>query len=551
MLAPGTSVGRYLVERKVAEGGMAEIYLATARGPAGFSKEVVLKVVRSYLATDPQFVELFIAEARLASRLNHANVVQIFDFGKHDDTYYLAMEYVRGASLWKLRLRCRELGVAFPVTLAAELCARVAAGLHAAHSLTDPEGQLLGVVHRDVSPPNILLAFDGAVKLTDFGIAKATSLHTSPGVLKGKLAYMSPEQSRGDPIDARTDIFALGVVLWELLTGGRLFDAETDQGVLRAVQQSAIAPPMRLNPDVPQELSEAVMKALDRDPAKRFQTAFEFERALTNFVLAHAQSMEDTALGPFLQNLCSDSVVMGTPLPTESGGSGGEFSPLAPTVAARRLSDPAAGPEKTELPPVARPDVSNRRFDPLPVGGGTISEKPLSPSAAAFEAAAKELEGAPRRRVIMGLMLSALLGAGASVLYLSTRPAVVVVQPTAPAPPEPAVDAGPSEPRVDAGPSEPRADAGPSQPLKPGPAPIASPKLAGAPRPRPSGVLSLYTDPWSKVYLNGKLLGDTPRKFELPSGLQELLLVNEAQNLRRTIEVDIQPGQTTEKKLKL
>lgn len=302
MLGPGTQIGRYEVTRKLAEGGMAEIYLARAVGPEGFSKDVVIKVVRSFLATDPQFVQMFIAEARLASRLNHANVVQIFDFGKHEDTYYLAMEYVRGASLWDLRNRCRQEGIPFPATLAAEIATQIARGLQYAHSLSI-KGQRLGVVHRDVTPHNVLLSFDGAVKLTDFGIAKATTTHTAPGMLKGKFAYMSPEQAQGQPVDARTDVFALGIVLWELLTGGRLFDGDSALAVLRAVEGSVIVPPARLNPDVPADLSDIVMKALARPLPERFQTAFELEKALATWVLRTAQSVEDTSVSMFLQSL--------------------------------------------------------------------------------------------------------------------------------------------------------------------------------------------------------------------------------------------------------
>jgi eukaryotic-like serine/threonine-protein kinase len=443
MLAAGTTVGRYLVEHKIAEGGMAEIYLASAKGPEGFSKEVALKVVRSYLATDPQFVELFIAEARLASRLNHANIVQIFDFGKHDDTYYLAMEYVRGASLWNLRLRCREAGVPFPVTLAAEICAKTAAGLHAAHSLAD-QGRVIGVVHRDVSPHNVLLSFDGAVKLTDFGIAKATSTHTSPGVLKGKLAYMSPEQSRGDPIDARTDVFALGVVLWELLTGGRLFDGDTDLAVVKAVQQSAIAPPMRLNPDVPKVLSDVVMKALERSASDRFQSAFEFERALTNFVISHAKKMEDTAVGPFVQQMFREAFEPSAePTPAQVDALPVPSSPLAQTVAARKSGN--VGAMKTELPPAPRAEgAAARRFDPLPVPEPSV----VAPAPLALPVAAAPAAFSSRVPLVLGGL--ALLGAlaGAAIMARATKTPVAVVTPIVEAapPPPPALDAAVNEP---------------------------------------------------------------------------------------------------------
>ncbi|RKG95742.1 serine/threonine protein kinase, partial [Corallococcus sp. CA053C] len=301
-LEAGTHVGKYVVRRKLAEGGMAEIFLCTARGPEGFEKEVVIKRVRAFLATDPDFVQMFIAEARLASRLNHANVVQIFDFDKHEDTYYLAMEYVRGCSLWELRKRSKEAMAPMPTTLVAHIGAEVARGLHYAHRLR-VNGELLHLVHRDVTPHNVLVSYDGAVKLTDFGIAKAGNKLTNPGVLKGKFAYMSPEQARGESVDVRTDVFALGVVLWELLTGGRLFQGDSEIAVLRAVQESTIVPPARLNPDVPPDLDAAICRALERDLSKRFQTAGELERALAQCVLNHARSVDDTDVGAYVRRL--------------------------------------------------------------------------------------------------------------------------------------------------------------------------------------------------------------------------------------------------------
>ncbi|MFY0568869.1 protein kinase domain-containing protein [Archangium lansingense] len=301
-LEAGTPIGKYVVKRKLAEGGMAEIYLATSMGAEGFEKEVVIKRVRSFLA-DAEFVQMFIDEARLTSRLNHANLVQIFDFDKHEDTFYLAMEYVRGCSLWELRKRCREKGISVPPVLVAHIGAQVAAGLQYAHRVKSPDGELIHLVHRDVTPHNVLLSYDGAVKLTDFGIAKHRDKLTQPGVLKGKFAYMSPEQARGEAVDARTDVFALGVVLWEMLIGGRLFDGDSELAVLRAVQESVITPPVRLNPDVPEELSEVVCTALERDPEVRYQSAGEMERALAQFVLHRAASVDDTDVGTFVRRL--------------------------------------------------------------------------------------------------------------------------------------------------------------------------------------------------------------------------------------------------------
>ncbi len=284
---------------------MAELYLCSALGPEGFAKDVVIKRVRPHLATDPVFVDMFVAEARLASRLNHRNIIHIFDFDRHEDTYYLAMEFVRGASLWELRRRCREKCVAIPPVLAAHIGAEVAHGLAYAHRLTDG-GQPLNLVHRDVTPHNILLSFEGTVKLTDFGIARANNSVTAPGVLKGKYAYMSPEQARGEQVDSRTDLFALGVVLWEMLTGGRLFEGDSDLAILRAVQRSEIAPPARLNPDVPEALDAAVMRALQRDAGRRYQSATELARDLAQVVLQNARSFADTDVGAFLRRVVGE-----------------------------------------------------------------------------------------------------------------------------------------------------------------------------------------------------------------------------------------------------
>ena len=349
-LAAGTPIGKYVVRRKLAEGGMAEIYLAAALGPEGFEKDVVIKRVRPGLAGDPEFVRMFITEARVASRLNHANLVHIFDFDKHQDTYYLAMEYVRGHSLWELRRRCQERGVALPPILVAQIGMEVARGLAYAHRLTE-NGQSLNLVHRDVTPHNVLLSFDGAVKLTDFGIAKAGGRATTSGMLKGKFAYMSPEQARGDAVDARTDVFALGVTLWELLTGARLFEGDGDVAVLRAVQERLIVPPARLNPAIAAPLDAAVMRALERDPARRWPTAHELERALAEVLLAGARSLEDTDVGAFLRRMFPEETGVAERV-SATGSIPVSLSLSAPSGAAlptERFTPGASEPPPTEV----------------------------------------------------------------------------------------------------------------------------------------------------------------------------------------------------------
>jgi eukaryotic-like serine/threonine-protein kinase len=377
-LAAGTPIGKYVVRRKLAEGGMAELYLAAALGPEGFEKDVVIKRVRPGLADDPGFVRMFIAEARLASRLNHANLVHIFDFDKHQDTYYLAMEYVRGHSLWELRRRCQERGVPVPPTLAAQIGMELARGLAYAHRLTEG-GKPLGLVHRDVTPHNVLLSFDGAVKLTDFGIAKAGGRSTASGVLKGKFAYMSPEQARGDAVDARTDVFALGVTLWELLTGSRLFEGDGDAAVLRAVQERIIVPPARLNPDVPPAVDAAVMRALERDLTRRWPSAQELERALAGFLLGGARALEDTDVGAFLRRLFPEESGVAEPVePSRSipiSLSTHDESPPAPTAhgAATELDSarPATSSTAVLSGPVHAADRVGRRA--VRLGAATLA----------------------------------------------------------------------------------------------------------------------------------------------------------------------------------
>jgi serine/threonine protein kinase len=293
-LPSGTRVGKYIIQRKLAEGGMAEIFLASSFGPEGFEKQVVIKRIRPTFADDPSFVEMFVSEARLVSKLNHANIVQIFDFDRHDDTFYIAMEYVRGKSLAQAHQRARELGVPLPPALAAQMVVEVARGLGFAHRLTD-HGQPLGIVHRDVTPQNVLLSYEGAVKLTDFGIAKAGTRASTVGMLKGKFAYMSPEQSRGQSVDARTDIFALGITMWELLSGARLFDADSDVAVLNAVQERTVQPPSQLNAAVDAELGGIVMHCLEREKGARFQTAQELERALAKYLATRTEYTDVSA----------------------------------------------------------------------------------------------------------------------------------------------------------------------------------------------------------------------------------------------------------------
>jgi serine/threonine-protein kinase len=360
---------------------MAEIYLCSSVGPEDFHKQVAVKRIRPFLAADPSFVEMFIAEASIASLLNHPNVVQIFDFDKHQDTYYLAMEYVRGRSLWQLQNRAKQLLLPVPPLLVARIGSEVARGLDYAHRLTQ-NGRPLMLVHRDVSPQNVLLSYDGAVKLTDFGIAKATTRVTAPGMVKGKFAYMSPEQARGEAVDARTDIFALGIVLWELVTGQALFDAPSDVSVLRAVQERHIRPPRSVGVDLPSDLEAAILKALERDPEKRFQTAQPMHRALAESVMRHARTLEDTDVGAFLSALFEEAPPPEKqPHPGVSHGApprgGGTLVMMKPETAPEEVRPPAgAPPHPPEAPAPVVP--SEKKEPPAPLPATYISPPPVA-----------------------------------------------------------------------------------------------------------------------------------------------------------------------------
>ena len=282
-------LGRYRLISKIASGGMATVFLATASGPGGFEKVFALKRIHPHLADESDFVDMFLDEARIASRIHHSNVCQVFDFGEADGTYYLAMEYLLGESLARIAKTVRRSKVDFDDSRHVMLCVKVVAdaceGLHAAHELKARDGQSLGVVHRDVSPQNLFITYDGNVKVVDFGIARASDRvhHTAAGQVKGKFSYMAPEQARGKDMDRRADVWALGVVLWEMMTLRRLFRRESTVETLASMLNDPIPPPSTHRPDIAPELDAIVLKALERDMDRRYATARDLGRDLVRF----------------------------------------------------------------------------------------------------------------------------------------------------------------------------------------------------------------------------------------------------------------------------
>ena len=298
----GERFGKYLIVGEVATGGMAEVFLGVQRGLEGFTKVVVLKRVMASYSENEEFVRMFVDEARLAARLEHPNIVRTYEFGEVNGQYFTAMEYLPGEDLNKVLNKTVATQQSMPLHAAAKLVAETCRGLHFAHELTDMAGRPLGLVHRDVNPANIVLTYGGEVKLIDFGVAKTKETKTVAGTIKGKIAYMAPEQLLARGIDRRSDVFSTGVVLWELLTGRPLFIRDSEAATLYAIMNDPIRPPSRYRADVPPELDEIVMRALSRTPADRYDTAEDMATALDQF-LALQPPCDAKALGALLMDL--------------------------------------------------------------------------------------------------------------------------------------------------------------------------------------------------------------------------------------------------------
>jgi eukaryotic-like serine/threonine-protein kinase len=359
--------GRYELLRKLATGGMGAVYLARQKGPVGFQKLLVVKRLLPHLSEDDEFLQMFFDEARIAALLNHPNIAQIYEMGDVDGQYYIAMEYVHGEPLGSLLPRASAHPGGFPLGLKCRIVTEAAAGLDAAHNARSPSGRKLSLIHRDVSPQNVLVGFNGGVKLIDFGVAKAQGKlsQTVVGTIKGKHAYMSPEQARGEPLDARSDVFGLGTVFYELLTGGRLFKRETEMATLKAVVGHKIVPPSEAVPGIPKSLDPIVFKALARKRDDRFNTAGELQLALEEFLQQEKLTGTSAHLAAFMREVYSDEleeerfaaeptmIYFDPRLMARPGGAAkAQQAPASPPPAAQ--SKPQAKPAKPAEPSVSQ-----------------------------------------------------------------------------------------------------------------------------------------------------------------------------------------------------
>lgn len=307
-IGPGHVLGRYELLMPIAAGGMAMVWAARLKGTRGFQKIVAVKTMLPKLSEDDQFEKMFLDEASLAAKVRHPHAVEILDLGEQDGVLFLAMEWIDGVPLNQLMKAAKQKG-GVPHTIAVRIVMHASSGLHAAHELTDGKGKLIGLVHRDISPQNILVTYDGVAKVVDFGVAKATALNdgaTQAGQLKGKVSYMAPEQVRGEPIDRRVDVFAMGIVLYALTTGKHPFRKESEGATLFAISSpEPVIPPRKFLPDYPQALQDVLLKALEKDRDQRYGSASELLRALDKALPEMARG-SDEEVGAFVKQLFAE-----------------------------------------------------------------------------------------------------------------------------------------------------------------------------------------------------------------------------------------------------
>ncbi len=302
-------LGRYVVLRHLASGGMADVLLGRADGIEGFERHIIIKRIRAEHAKDQHFIQMFLDEARVAATLHHQNVVQVYDIGEDHGEYFLAMEYIHGEDLRTMLSAVSKSRANMPLGYVAAIVSSAAAGLHYAHERRGTDKKPLHIVHRDVSPSNIIIGYDGAVKVLDFGIAKAAmrKVETQSGNLKGKVSYMSPEQCKGEAtIDRRSDIYSLGVVLYELATTTRLFKGDSDYLIMDAIVNGKVPLPRVKRPDLPNELATIIMRALSVEPARRYQTADELRIALDQFAVKANLTASTSALAGYMTKMFGD-----------------------------------------------------------------------------------------------------------------------------------------------------------------------------------------------------------------------------------------------------
>jgi len=525
--------GRYQLLEKIAAGGMAEVFKARMRGEEGFEKIVAIKRILPHMADNDDFITMFVDEAKLAAQLTHNNIIHIYDLGKVEQYHYIAMEYVEGKDLRSILKLGGEREFPLPPELALFVASKIANALDYAHRRLGIDGKELNLVHRDVSPQNILISFEGDIKLCDFGIAKAATKvsQTQTGALKGKLQYMSPEQAWGKKIDRRTDIFSLGIVLFEMLTGERLFTGDTDLTILEQVRDARVVAPSTRNPDVPKKVDQIVLKALAKNPQDRYQNASELEKDINQVLYSYQPTPGPADLAIYMHRLL-DASPAASDAQIDAAFAKAEQAPVAePQKKGKGLviAKKAAVPERTPEPPapapveVSQPAISmgkepaksrtglyagigvaavvliaagvfvtRKKPEPAPAPG-PAPEPPAASSSAAAPAPAAPTQAAasaPPSKIIDQKAVDAEVRRLAALkekeLAAAAKPAAAPKQQAAPAAPAPApaaVSLAPKQPLQPPKASEPAAASASTQVQAQAPAPAPPTRVVVAERP--------------------------------------------------------------------
>ena len=550
----------YVLVGKLGHGGMAEVFLALSSGPSGFRKLLVIKRLHVHLEDEPSMVEMFLDEARLAARLNHPHVVQTNKVGEHRGHHFLAMELLEGQALNRVLKRARERDRPLGHALAARVVCDALDGLHYAHEARDFDGAPLSIVHRDVSPHNIFVTYEGQVKLLDFGIAKATTQQsqTRTGLIKGKFAYIAPEQARGESVDRRADVWSMGVTLWEALTGQRLFKGVSEVAILQSTLQDEIPAPSRVDPAVPAELSRICERALQREVEARYPTAAAFREELEEWLASQTKGASRSALSQYMRDVFADTIEEQRRLVHDCVERVQRADPTG-SVPGASLSSSGVLRAPRELGELRARGEAVTRLDRR--GGATSSSSMTA------------LAPAPVWPKVAAVVLVAVVGAALALWLGASRAAedtrvvaiddpVAVARPTPEAPPAVvAARAQPAEELPVA--AEPVA---PVAPMPPAAEPVRRaarrPSTAEAPRPQPEpevlaprapaeapGRLQLDTTPYSVVSLGAQRLGITPIDVELPAGSHTLTLRNPEQGIETTYRVTVRAGESTSRRV--
>ncbi|HUH05481.1 MAG TPA: serine/threonine-protein kinase [Kofleriaceae bacterium] len=519
---------RYRLGKRIGGGGMAEVLEATALGADGFNRPVAIKRMLPALTADPSFGQMFRSEAHLASLLHHPNIASVLDFDRDEDgSYFIVMELVRGLDLRQLGQSGSVPGP-IPYTASAFIIGEVLAGLAYAHELLH-DGRHLGIVHRDISPHNVMISWDGAVKVVDFGIAKAVAATNASrsGTLRGKVSYMSPEQAHGHPLDGRSDLFAVGVMFHELLTGKRLFAGGTEPEILARLLHQPIPPPAELRPDVPADLAAVAMRLLERDRRARYRSARATLEALLGCTSASARGRLD--LQGLLRARFPDQVPR---IPTAVRGG----DSVAPEPARSKALGPALGSTFT----------------------GDYGQAPVSVPAATQPTPTAAGQGATGGRG--GSMMWIAGGAG---FMVAAAVILLVALSGGESTPEPALAAADSAAPIDAGahrvippdaPASSPADAAPVPVVvEPKPEPrVTSKRRSSSSSPKkpvvatgPPGKLRISIAPWAHVKIGGIARGEAPATYTLLPGRYQIELTNDALGKRETVTIEVESGKTT------